>query len=299
GVVVYELLAGRPPFHGVAGTYEALRQFHVETVPPPMAGVHDRLGAVVMRALEKKPARRQQTAAAFAVELARAATTAFGPEWLQRAGLEVVLEPDVQAALTARGRVSVQLAPTAQRVVGWTARTAERQDPRPGAAPPATARPATARPAPTPTRPAPTSAPPAASRPPVVPASPTPAPPVSPVSPLRQGAPAEAPVEAEVEWPESPFGQTSAGSVFETRRRDGLADMATRAGAEPRPRSLVTPPAPEPAPSANSAARRPSIVLNPRDDAEYRRAGRRGAAFVIGLTLVVIALAVLLAMRLR
>jgi hypothetical protein len=48
-----------------------------------------------------------------------------------------------------------------------------------------------------------------------------------------------------------------------------------------------------------STARAPSIVLRPRDDEEYRRAGRRSAVVVIGVTLSVIAVAVLLAVALR
>jgi serine/threonine protein kinase len=64
GVVVYELLAGRPPF--VEDTQFAIAMAHVHTDPPPLRTVRARipraLEGIVMRALAKDPDERWQSA---------------------------------------------------------------------------------------------------------------------------------------------------------------------------------------------------------------------------------------------
>ncbi len=70
GVIAYQMLAGEPPF---TGPTQAVLRDHVKTPPPDLRErakkVSKRAANIVMSALEKEPARRPQTAAAFANEL--------------------------------------------------------------------------------------------------------------------------------------------------------------------------------------------------------------------------------------
>jgi eukaryotic-like serine/threonine-protein kinase len=65
GVVMYEMLVGSPPFHG--RTPQALLTAQLSEPPPPIAArrydVPERLAALVMKCLEKDPARRPRSAA--------------------------------------------------------------------------------------------------------------------------------------------------------------------------------------------------------------------------------------------
>ncbi|HZO14337.1 MAG TPA: protein kinase [Polyangiaceae bacterium] len=60
GVILYELLTGKLPFHAetVGGVFAAI----LETRPPPPAGVPEGLSRAVMRCLERDPAKRFQSA---------------------------------------------------------------------------------------------------------------------------------------------------------------------------------------------------------------------------------------------
>ncbi|HET8652149.1 MAG TPA: protein kinase [Gaiellaceae bacterium] len=72
GAVLYELLAGRPPY-----TFESLEELTVkqrEGPPPPIAGVSPELEHVVRRCLAANPADRPRSASAVARELAQAST---------------------------------------------------------------------------------------------------------------------------------------------------------------------------------------------------------------------------------
>jgi serine/threonine protein kinase len=73
GVVLYEMLAGTPPFRGE--TSVAVAYQHVREAPPPLdeavPGIDPGISAVVMAALEKDPGRRYQTAEAMSKDLAR------------------------------------------------------------------------------------------------------------------------------------------------------------------------------------------------------------------------------------
>lgn len=67
GVVMYEMLAGRPPF--VAKTAESLARLHLESTPQPAgilnSSVSPRLEQVLQKVLSKEPALRYRTADQF------------------------------------------------------------------------------------------------------------------------------------------------------------------------------------------------------------------------------------------
>ncbi|MFX6023258.1 serine/threonine protein kinase, partial [Acinetobacter baumannii] len=71
GVVLYELLTGRPPFRG--DTPVAVAYQHVSEAPLPPSEINDTvpraLDAVVLRALAKDPFQRPQDAAGFREDL--------------------------------------------------------------------------------------------------------------------------------------------------------------------------------------------------------------------------------------
>ncbi len=72
GVVLYEMLAGAPPFAG--GSAIELALSHLQDPPPPLpADVPRRLREVVTRALAKEPAKRYRDGGEMAAALARAA----------------------------------------------------------------------------------------------------------------------------------------------------------------------------------------------------------------------------------
>jgi len=73
GAVLYELLTGQPPFKG-PNPVETLRMVVHEDVQPPSrvnAAVPPDLETIVLKCLEKDPARRYATATAFALDLER------------------------------------------------------------------------------------------------------------------------------------------------------------------------------------------------------------------------------------
>src|SRR5206468_9711785 len=73
GATLYALLAGRPPFEGTVA--EVLTQLLAGEPPPPLRrrapGVAPDLEIITMRCLEADPARRYDSAAALADDLAR------------------------------------------------------------------------------------------------------------------------------------------------------------------------------------------------------------------------------------
>ncbi|MEV6831959.1 serine/threonine-protein kinase [Amycolatopsis sp. NPDC051102] len=99
GTVLYELLSGRLPFDNTRGAISMMRQ-HMFTDPRPIAGVPTPIAGVVMRSLARELDARYREAESFAADLAAAATVAYGPGWLERAGVPVLhLTPRVIGGL--------------------------------------------------------------------------------------------------------------------------------------------------------------------------------------------------------
>ncbi len=84
GTMLYELLSGRLPFSEEGGAV-ALLQRRVDEAPVPLADVAPAvpsvLAAVVMRALDRDPARRYARADELAAAIAAAAEGSWGPAW--------------------------------------------------------------------------------------------------------------------------------------------------------------------------------------------------------------------------
>jgi serine/threonine-protein kinase len=114
GVVTYELLAGRTPFGMLPGlNYASMREAHEYLVPVIPPRVPEPIGRVLLTALARDPADRQQSAKAFALELAAGARAVFGRDWLARAGTRADLDDEVSvAARSSRGHRPPIGAPT-------------------------------------------------------------------------------------------------------------------------------------------------------------------------------------------
>ncbi|QUV99200.1 SUMF1/EgtB/PvdO family nonheme iron enzyme [Chloracidobacterium sp. MS 40/45] len=88
GVVLYEMLAGCPPFDGDTAIAVALK--HINEPPPPLRqlnpNVPEAVAAVIHRALEKSPSQRFRTAQEFSHALLKAAGLAPAQPGLPAAG---------------------------------------------------------------------------------------------------------------------------------------------------------------------------------------------------------------------
>ncbi|WP_041939325.1 MULTISPECIES: WD40 repeat domain-containing serine/threonine protein kinase [Frankia] len=97
GMVLYLLLGGVTPGEpnqsaGAVRGKRGARDLRTPVrVPAPVA-------EVVTRALAENPADRPQSAQVFALELARAAASAYGPGWIARSGVPLRLDDDVRLA---------------------------------------------------------------------------------------------------------------------------------------------------------------------------------------------------------
>lgn len=85
GVVLYECLAGHPPFNGQVPEVVLHRQ--VTSPPPPVPGLPAPLADLVAHSLAKDPAQRPQSAGEFLARLEEAAAKSEGPRWRERAAL--------------------------------------------------------------------------------------------------------------------------------------------------------------------------------------------------------------------
>ncbi len=91
GVILYELMMGRPPFpHGS----ESLRR--QQPSPPSMTGVPGPIAEVIERVLAKDCADRYPSGSVFAAALASAAVACLGPSWLARSDVESRLSDEVR-----------------------------------------------------------------------------------------------------------------------------------------------------------------------------------------------------------
>jgi non-specific serine/threonine protein kinase len=101
GLVLYELLAGRLPFES-GGDPVSLIYRHVYNRPIPLLdcapAVPPEIAGVVMRAIERDPAGRYETAEAFGVALAASAREAWGGSWLSRSDITVGAPGPILAA---------------------------------------------------------------------------------------------------------------------------------------------------------------------------------------------------------
>ena len=111
GVVLFELLAGHPPF--AAGTTAAVLAMHISAPVPPLRGVPEPVEALVWRALAKNPAQRPQSAEEFLDELQTSARRSYGAAWAERASIATLVGATVAAgALAASGAGGATVAGT-------------------------------------------------------------------------------------------------------------------------------------------------------------------------------------------
>ncbi|HEY8079529.1 MAG TPA: protein kinase [Labilithrix sp.] len=122
GVILYELIAGRPPF---AGTVTQVTAAIVADVAPPLStlrsNVPSGLDVVVAKALEKKPEARFQSAEELAEALMPFASPAAARRWQASLRLQVATPRSIRPAQVAATASAPSLAPGETRGAFTTA----------------------------------------------------------------------------------------------------------------------------------------------------------------------------------
>ncbi|CAO5248119.1 serine/threonine-protein kinase [Frankia sp. AgKG'84/4] len=95
--VLYEMIAGRPLF-GRQMAVQPLTHHHLTIMPEPLTMVPPPVSMVIMRALAKDPNARFADANDFALELGRAASRSFGPNWLSRSEVKLRVDDEIRDA---------------------------------------------------------------------------------------------------------------------------------------------------------------------------------------------------------
>jgi serine/threonine-protein kinase len=101
GVVLYEMLTGRPPFEGDTAVAVAHQHIHAEPAPPSSINpkVSPALDVVVLKALSKAKTKRYQTTRQFATALAEAASGRVPAEKKPVSDVEQLLGPISEPAV--------------------------------------------------------------------------------------------------------------------------------------------------------------------------------------------------------
>jgi serine/threonine-protein kinase len=116
--VLYLTLGGTLPHSNEGGVLAVVHRHAYEQPQPISPTVPGPLAEAVMRGLSRDAVHRPTSAEQFAVLVAQAAGTCFGPGWLDRAGLPLHLAPAVLAAATRTGTGVVPV--PAQPMAGTT-----------------------------------------------------------------------------------------------------------------------------------------------------------------------------------
>jgi hypothetical protein len=121
GVMLYELLSGHLPWTGAETATELLLK-RLREPPRPLREIAPHvppaLANVVMKAIEREPEDRYHSAEEFGIAIATACADAWGPNWLDVAGVQIIGSERLSMAARTTGRQPI--AP----VVGGTTTTA-------------------------------------------------------------------------------------------------------------------------------------------------------------------------------
>ena len=116
GVMLYELLCGHLPWAGAESATDLLLK-RLREDPRPLSTLAPQVPAtladVVMHAIEREPEKRYGTAEDFGVAIATACAEAWGPDWLDAAGVSIIGSDRLSlAARTTRAQPPVAEPPT-------------------------------------------------------------------------------------------------------------------------------------------------------------------------------------------